>query len=103
MTIAEQYIADNLTAAGFSPKGSYTKAEAAVALAVSGRTIERAVISWEPHPDDPTRPRRETWLNAMTTPGGHMRIAHAELVRYATMNQYWRRTNSVDERQLGLF
>lgn len=103
MTAAEQYLSDNLAAAGFPVKGSYTKAEAAIALGISGRTIERAVIAWEPHPDDPTRPRREQWLNAVTTPGKHMRIAHAELVRYVTMNQYYRRTNAVDDRQIELF
>lgn len=103
MTTAERYIFDNLAAAGFPTKGSYTKSEAAIALGISGRTIERAVVAWEPHPDDPSRPRREQWLNAVTTPGGHMRIAHAELVRYATMNQYWRRANAPDERQMGLF
>lgn len=103
MTAAEQFIHDNLAAAGFPTKGSYTKAEAAIALAVHTRTIERAVIAWEPHPDDPTRPRREHWLNAITTPGRHMRIAHAELVRYVAMNQFWQRKNAVDEKQLEMF
>lgn len=103
MTAAEQYIRDNLAASGITIKGSYTRAEAAIALAVSGRTVERAVTNWEPHPDDPSKPLRETWLNAVTTPGGHIRIAHAELVRYATVCQYYRRHTAPDERQMALF